>query len=151
MQQGSHLLSLPKISRAVAAGREKMAARAEIDQDWVMQNLIECSRRCLEKTAVTKWDSKRKEFVPAEDEEGRSVYQFDSKGANRALELIGKQLGMFLTGAVGSASNPMVVQAASPRELPRDELERRVRARYAEIEVIDTKALPPPDPIEEAQ
>jgi hypothetical protein len=151
LAQGKRLLEHVGIARAISEGRAKMAVRANIDQDWVMQNLIECSQRCLQKTPVTEWDHERREFVPATDSEGRTVYQFDSKGANRAWELLGKQLGMFLTGALGSAGNPLVVQAASPRELPLEELERRVRARHAEIEVIDTQCLPAPEPIEEAK
>ena len=42
-----------------------------------------------------KWDYQEKSMVQVQDEEGRDVWSFDSQGANRAFELLGKHIGLF--------------------------------------------------------
>ena len=46
----------------------------------------EVYRRCTEKKPVLEWDSTQREWVPS------GVWQFDSKGALRALEMLSRML-----------------------------------------------------------
>jgi phage terminase small subunit len=83
-QQGSHLLKLPLVAAAVAERQAARAARCEVDAAWVLSQLREVALRCLQ-------------AVPLLDRSGRETgeWRFNASGANRALELIGKHLGMF--------------------------------------------------------
>lgn len=77
---------------------ELMSKRSEsllIDQEFVIQNLIKVSQRCLQATPVMEFDPIEKKMVQKGANEGEPVWEFDSSGANRSLELIGKHLKMF--------------------------------------------------------
>lgn len=62
------------------------AQRAEIDQAYVIRRLVANER-------------KASQAVPVLDHDGKPTgeYTFDAQAVNRSLELIGKQLGMFVT------------------------------------------------------
>lgn len=93
--QASCLLANPKVALAVQELKEERAEQAGVDARWVLDNLIEVSQRCMQKVPVMTFDPIEKAMVQVQDGEGRDVWQFDSKGANQALQLIGKHLGMF--------------------------------------------------------
>lgn len=82
---GCEALAKPKIAERIAAAREKVAKKCEISQEWVLNNLKEVAERCME-------------AVPALDRHGDETgkWTFQAANANRALELIGKHLGMFV-------------------------------------------------------
>lgn len=87
--ESSKLKANPNISARI---RELMDARKDavlVDAHFVVQNLIEISQRCqqAEPVKVFNYDTKQLEKT--------GEYVFDSNGANKALELIGKHLGMF--------------------------------------------------------
>lgn len=63
---------------------ERAVEKASVDRAWVLGNLKKVVNRCLQEEPVMKGGEPTGEF------------KFDSMGANRALELIGKELGMFL-------------------------------------------------------
>lgn len=69
---GSELLKRPRIKAAIAERQAELAEKIEVTQEWVVGNLKSVADRCLENGEA---------FNPA--------------GANRALELLGKHLGMF--------------------------------------------------------
>jgi phage terminase small subunit len=83
-RRGSLLLKLPLVAAAVAERKAARAARSEVDAAWVLSQLWEVAVRCLQ-------------AVPVLDRSGRETgeWRFNASGANRALELIGKHLGMF--------------------------------------------------------
>lgn len=60
------------------------------------------------------------ESVQAIDEEGRNVWQFDAKGANKSLELLGKHIGMFVERRelTGKNGGPLQVQASGVLLVP---------------------------------
>ena len=87
---GQRLLKKVEIQRAVAAAQAKRARRVEITQDYVLSNLVEVVERTMQRAPVL---DRKGEQVTAE--EGRAVWTFDAKSANRALELLGKHLGLF--------------------------------------------------------
>lgn len=51
--------------------------------------------RCMQAEPVMQWDPVAKTMVPVRDENGNAVYQFDSTGANRAMENIAKNKGFY--------------------------------------------------------
>lgn len=68
-------LAKPHIQAAIAEGRKQQAERLQISADWVLHELRRVYYKCIE------------------DDPGKG--RFDSAGANRSLELIGRHLNMF--------------------------------------------------------
>lgn len=114
--QGCRLLNNANVSRAIAEGQKARSEKAKIDAQWVLANLVEVSQRCLQKAPVMEFSPADRCMVQAEDEEGRPVWEFDSKGANRALELIGKHLGMFIERVEVKDVTPLADKVAQARQ-----------------------------------
>lgn len=106
--QASRLLKKDKIRARIDELMRERSERTKIKADYVVESLREVVERCLQRTPVMKWDHTERRLKQATDEEGRSVWQFDSIGANRALELLGKHLDMF--GSKSSAQPSVTVQ-----------------------------------------
>lgn len=87
--QASALLTNPNILARVRELQHEQVERLAVTQDYVVLQLMETYQRCLEETPVLKFDPETGQM----EETGK--YQFDSKGALRALELLGKHLGMY--------------------------------------------------------
>lgn len=51
--------------------------------------------RCLQQKPVMTYDPEVRGMVQAVDADGNGVWQFDSMGANKALELLGKYKAMW--------------------------------------------------------
>lgn len=98
---GQRLLKNVEIQRAVAAAQAQRARRVEVTQDYVLANLVEIVERTMQRAPVL--DRKGEQVT---DEEGRAVWTFDAKGANRALELLGKHLGIFADKVKAEVSGP---------------------------------------------
>ena len=86
-------LSKPVIQDRVQALMDERSERTRLDADYVLSSLHVVAERCLQRAPVMV--RRGKEFVQLQDEEGRHVWRFDSNGANRALELLGKNLKLF--------------------------------------------------------
>jgi phage terminase small subunit len=73
-----------RIDEIKASIAEGAAFRAEISKEWVLRNLRENAERAMQ-------------AMPVYDREGNATgeYRYEGTVANRALELIGKELGMF--------------------------------------------------------
>lgn len=89
-RQGADLLQKTSIREAIEKAQAERSRRVEVTQDYVINNLVEIVERTMQRAPVT---NRKGEQVT--DEEGRAVWCFDAKGANRALELLGKHLGVF--------------------------------------------------------
>ncbi len=87
------LLNDPRIQAAVKAAIDERRARVQLDQDYVLGNLIEVTERCMQRAPVMKREGRA--MVQATDEEGRHVWEFNASGATKALELLGKHLALF--------------------------------------------------------
>jgi phage terminase small subunit len=87
---GVELLNKTHIAQAVATAQAKRARRVEVTQDYVLSNLVEIVERTMQRAPVT--NRKGEQIM---DEDARAVWTFDAKGANKALELLGKHLGIF--------------------------------------------------------
>lgn len=100
-RQGADLLQKTSIREAIEKAQAKRARRVEVTQDYVLSNLVEVVERTMQRAPVT--DRKGEQVT---DEEGRAVWTFDAKGANRALELLGKHLGIFTDKVRAEVSGP---------------------------------------------
>lgn len=88
-QQASRLLTNANILARVHELQKDQLDRLVISQDYVVLQLLETYKCCREPSPVMRYDPSTGEM------EETGMYQFDSKGALRALELLGKHLGMF--------------------------------------------------------
>lgn len=88
-QQAARLLSNAAILARVRELQKEQVERLAVSQDYVVMQLLDTYARCRETTPVMQFDHELGQMVET------GFYQFDSKGALRALELLGKHLGMY--------------------------------------------------------
>lgn len=85
---GHENLTKPHIQEYISAKRLELAAKTGLTQVWVLNRFKDISDRCMQA-----------EPVMVRNDEGIFVesgeYRFDSSGANKATEMIGKHLGFF--------------------------------------------------------
>ncbi len=86
------LMKNPKIRDAIQEKMDKRSKKAEITAEYVLTGLKDVADRCMQAVPVM---TRGKNPVQVTDENGNGVWQFDSTGANRALELLGKHLVLF--------------------------------------------------------
>jgi len=81
---GYENLNKPYIRDIIDAELNKMSEKLGLDAEWVLKRLKLISDRCIQ-------------GEPVIDKEGNETgeYKFDSTGANKATELIGKHLKLF--------------------------------------------------------
>lgn len=86
---GEENLRKPAIAQKIKELQEELSKKTKLTHEWVLQKLEECVSKSMQEEEIKKWDNFNKELV------GTGKYVYDSKGATKALELIGKHLGMF--------------------------------------------------------
>lgn len=89
---GNQAHRLMKNDEVLARVRELQAEKVErlcITTDNVVLRLVDTLDKCMRPIPVTEWDYEEKKMVPTGE------YTFDSRGATKCLELLGKHLGMF--------------------------------------------------------
>lgn len=79
------LLAKDNITEIIQTRKEKLSKKTEVNQEYVIKSLHKIAERCMQ-------------AEQAKDKEGNPVgdYKFDSSGANKAIELIGKTFGQFV-------------------------------------------------------
>lgn len=82
--QGHDLLKHPEVSRALEEGRRARAERVRVEADWVLDRLLDVVEKCMQDVPVL-----------GHDGEPTGEYKFDSAGANRALDMLMKHMGMY--------------------------------------------------------
>ena len=87
--QASKLLRSAKISAYRRARAKELCRQLGISRETIRLNVMDVYRRCMTAKPVMKYDPDRREWVESGE------YVFDSKGALKAMELLGKPLGMF--------------------------------------------------------
>ena len=85
----SRMLSRDNIRARVRQLQAEQVKRLAVSQDYVVQQLVSVYQKCSEPEPVEEWDGEAHEYLAT------GKYTFDSKGANKALELLGKHLGMY--------------------------------------------------------
>lgn len=85
----SRLLKLDEIRERIGELEKNAAEACGLTAIGVISSIMETRDRCLQATPVMKYNKITREY------EETGEYVFDSTGANRANELLGKHLGMF--------------------------------------------------------
>lgn len=80
----------------------ELQEKTQVTQEYCIMNLKEVTERCLQHKPVMEFNKMTGKFEPTGE------YQFDSIGANKALELLGKTLGIY----VDKVDNPSGVGTA---------------------------------------
>lgn len=84
---GHENLTKPDLSTEIQKLFTERAERTTINGDWVLRKLQSVAERCMQEEAV---------MVKGDDGmEPTGEYKFDSSGANKSLELIGKHHKLF--------------------------------------------------------
>ena len=123
--QASRLLSHVRVQTTVQQAQESLVERVELSQEWVIDRLREIVERSMASVPVV--DTKGKET---------GVYSFNGGVANRALELLGKHIGMFVDRKVVSINHTI------KPELSLEELEARIQRLDAlEAGVVDSTGV----------
>ena len=106
-EQGSQNLAKVSIQAELQKKCKKIEEKSDLSQQWVLDRLEEITDRCLQRIPVMYFDKEKKEYVQEKDADGEGVWTFQPTGANKAVENIGRHLGMFndkltLDGTVNS-------------------------------------------------
>lgn len=115
----SRLLSQDKVLSYVRELQAEQTKRLAISADWVVQGYLEIYNRCMQAKEVFSWDYATKSQQPTGE------WVFDAKGAQSALDAIGKFLGMFTQKVEHSgkveAENPILARVlAQINDTPSD-------------------------------
>ncbi len=83
-QSAWRLLRQPAIQEALGEVQDKLTKRSEANQDWIIEHLTENVKRAMQ-------------LEPVKDRGGKLTGEHTYQGnvANKALELLGRHLGMF--------------------------------------------------------
>lgn len=91
----SKLLTDANILTRIKSLMDERSENTMVDATFVVEGFKEVFNRCMQKEAVLEFDPIEKKLKQKEDENGNAVWQFDSVGANKALEMLGRHLAMF--------------------------------------------------------
>lgn len=83
--EASKLLKHPKVAPRLAQLQAKVEERAIVSKEWVISRLVENVNRAMQAEEVT-----------GADGEPTGLFRYEGSVANRALELLGKELKMFI-------------------------------------------------------
>jgi phage terminase small subunit len=99
----SRLLRNVKVADRVSELQERVAEGIVLTRQWVVERLIENANKAMQSVAVL-------------DSDGQPVgeYRYDGGVANRALELLGKELGMFVDRSENTNVNTSYVVSSDP-------------------------------------
>ena len=88
-KKGCELMKEQEVKAYVLQLQKEQKERLMLTADRVLIALIDVYQKCMQAVPVEEWDYDLHTMVKTGE------YQFDSKGATKALEMIGKHLGMF--------------------------------------------------------
>lgn len=98
-KEAQRLLANPRIAPRLARAQEKAMEKAVLDKAWVLDRLMKSARLALGEETITVKKMVKGELVEAE------VPMLDGMAANRALELLGKDLGLFVDRIADVSAN----------------------------------------------
>lgn len=103
-EQASQLLAKLSIQNYLKKIMKKRADKLEINQEYVLQNIIEVQKRCMQAKPVMYFDKIEKEYKQKEEwvvdeetgeEKLLGVYTFDAGNANKSLDMLAKYTGFY--------------------------------------------------------
>ena len=92
--RASVLLAQSNIQAELRKVLNKVEEKAQLDAAFVLNGLQEVAGRCMQRRPVMDRDGKQRKTEDAKGEL-KDAWTFDSAGANRSLELLGKHLRLF--------------------------------------------------------
>ncbi len=111
--EASRLLRNVNVRACIRSLMDERSKETFVDACHVVEGLKEVFDRCMQAAPVMVFDPIEKQMVQAKDEEGQGIWQFDSTGANRAAELLGKHVGIFEKDNKQKAPPPITAQDLS--------------------------------------
>lgn len=87
---GQENLSKPEIAHAIANARAAQSERTKIDADYVLRQAVKLHERCMQE--VEPFTDRKGDHI--HDDKGNPLYVFNATGAVKALEVIGKHIGV---------------------------------------------------------
>jgi len=130
--QGPRLLGNVRVAAAIRAAQDDRSDRVEITQDWVLSRLASVAERCLQAEPV--YDRKGdRVMVETPDGDEAPAFTFNAAGANGALGLLGKHLGMFKdkVEVAGPEGGPIAMTAVDVSGLTLDQLRALAAVKLA--------------------
>ncbi|QIA76657.1 terminase small subunit [Rodentibacter caecimuris] len=110
-QQASRLLSYVKVQEAIQIAQNNRSARVQVTQDDVLRDLLEVRDICMGRKSIIVTDTVKNNQEGKITAVDNPVFAFEPSGANKALELLGKHLGMFKDRVdLTSGDNPLPVK-----------------------------------------
>jgi len=107
--QGSRLMTNVDIRAYIDEKQKVISQKLELNAEWVLQRLKDISDRCMVVEPVMTFNYVTKEL------EETGEYKFDSNGANKATELIGKHLKLF-TDVVDHTGQVVIIKGEDQLE-----------------------------------
>jgi phage terminase small subunit len=104
---GPRMLENVAIQEYIQKNANKHLEKLDLDAQTIISNIVEIGDRCMEREAVMKFDKEEKAYYhdyledSTFDDDGNLVhtkkylYTFDSRGALKANEMLGKYIGIF--------------------------------------------------------
>jgi len=130
---GHENLRKPEIRRRLSDLIDLRSRRVGVNADYVLNTLVEIVERCRQ--AVPVMVKVGGEWIETGE------YQFDSSGANRALELLGRHLGLFNDIKLPPESHGLNMLNINFFDLGKEELERVIDTVIRETRRQNTKKL----------
>ncbi|OOF68490.1 terminase [Rodentibacter pneumotropicus] len=110
-QQASRLLSYVKVQEAIQIAQNNRSARVQVTQDDVLRDLLEVRDICMGRKSIIVTDTVKNNQEGKITAVDNPIFAFEPAGANKALELLGKHLGMFKDRVdLTSGDNPLPVK-----------------------------------------
>ncbi|MCR1838594.1 terminase small subunit [Pasteurella caecimuris] len=110
-QQASRLLSYVKVQEAIQIAQNNRSARVQVTQDDVLRDLLEVRDICMGRKSIIVTDTVKNNQEGKITAVDNPIFAFEPTGANKALELLGKHLGMFKDRVdLTSGDNPLPVK-----------------------------------------
>lgn len=115
---GSENLSKPDLTERIAELNSERMQRVQVDADYVLRQAVKLHERCMQE--VEPITDRRGEEV--KDDQGRTIYHFDAKGAAAALKLVGEHITVQAFKAnikaehVGKDGKPIEVLSYTPED-----------------------------------
>lgn len=95
----SRLLKQCYVQEYIEKRQKELQEKTQVTQEWVIEHLKEVVNRCMQHQPVMQYNrltnSVEQKTEINENGEEVGLYTFDSIGANKGLELLGKTLGMY--------------------------------------------------------
>lgn len=88
--QGARMMANDDILQRIAELNRERLERVQVDADYVLRQAVKLHERCMQE--VEPITDRRGEEIT--DEQGRTIYGFDAKGAAAALKLIGDHINV---------------------------------------------------------